>query len=65
MQTLQAPATTPLGEPAGARRRQAIASVLGERQFELIDWRRLMRDGALVRLHIALPICAIAKQKLR
>ena len=57
MQTLQAPPvthTTAQSTPrVGARRRQTIAALFGERQFEFIDWRRLLHDGALVRVHIA------------
>lgn len=52
MQTLQAAPTAQIASPGG-RRRQTIASLLGESQFEFIDWRRLMQDGALVRVHIA------------
>jgi hypothetical protein len=53
MQTLQSPPLHPASPPVGTRRRQVIASLFGERQFEFIDWRRLLEDGALVRVHIA------------
>ncbi len=53
MQTLHVPPTAQLAQPVGTRRRQVIASLFGERQFEFIDWRRLIEDGALVRVHIA------------
>lgn len=52
MQTLQAPSTAPIAPSVGARRRQVIASLFGQRQFEFINWRRLMQDGVLVRVHI-------------
>jgi hypothetical protein len=50
-QTIPSPQTTQGGQ-AGARRRQTIATLLGEHSFEFIDWRRLIQDGVLVRLHI-------------
>jgi hypothetical protein len=53
MQTIQTPPLAHFSPPAGARRRLTIASLFGERQFESINWRRLLQDGALVRLHIA------------
>jgi hypothetical protein len=53
MQTLQAPSTTQATPAAGTRKRQVVATLLGARQFEQIDWRRLMQDGVLVRVHIA------------
>jgi hypothetical protein len=53
MQTLHTPPTAQRAPAAGTRKRQAIATLLGARQFEQIDWRRLMQDGALVRVHIA------------
>lgn len=51
-QTIQSPQTLPGRPSAGTRRRQTIATLLGERSFEAIDWRRLIQDGVLVRLHI-------------
>src|SRR6266567_7852151 len=57
MTTLQVPPAAqplaPIAVAVGARRRQTIAALFGERQFEGIDWRRLMQDGALVRVRIA------------
>lgn len=34
------------------RRRQTIAALFGERSFEAIDWRKLLHDGVVVRLHV-------------
>jgi hypothetical protein len=53
MQTLKTSSTAHVLPPAGSCRRQTIATILGERQFASINWRRLLQDGALVRLHIA------------
>lgn len=50
-QTIQPPQATQ-GQAIGSRRRQTIATLFGERSFEFIDWRRLIQDGVLVRLHI-------------
>jgi hypothetical protein len=51
-QTLQPPATHQERHALGARRRQTIAALFGERSFEFVDWRRLIQDGVLVRLHV-------------
>ncbi|BCL79561.1 hypothetical protein ccbrp13_20260 [Ktedonobacteria bacterium brp13] len=51
-QTIQPPQTAQGGHPVGSRRRQTIASLFGEHSFECIDWRQLIQDGVLVRLHI-------------
>jgi|GEM_PF-2796150 len=51
-QTITPPATEHIAQAAGSRRRQVVASLFGERSFEFIDWRRLIQDGVLVRLHI-------------
>ncbi|GCE09212.1 hypothetical protein [Dictyobacter aurantiacus] len=40
------------GSPPDSQRRQTIATLFGARSFESIDWRRLLQDGVLVRLHI-------------
>src|SRR5262245_21510048 len=50
-QTLSSPVTESL-PPMNTRRRQTIASLFGERSFEFVDWRQLIQDGVLVRLHI-------------
>src|SRR6266536_3841863 len=52
IQTIQPPQTAQGGQPVGSRRRQTIATLFGEHSFEFINWRRLIRDGVLVRLHI-------------
>jgi hypothetical protein len=51
-QTIQPPQTAQGGQAIGSRRRQTIATLFGEHSFEFIDWRRLIQDGVLVRLHI-------------
>lgn len=51
-QTIQPSQTVPAEASAGGRRRHTIATLLGERSFESINWRRLMQDGVLVQLHI-------------
>lgn len=51
-QTIQPPQTVQPGQSINSRRRQTIASLFGESSFEFIDWRRLIQDGVLVRLHI-------------
>ena len=43
---------TPITPSSEERRRSVVADVLGERSFESINWKRLMQDGVLVRLHV-------------
>ncbi len=52
MQTIQTPSTVQIAQPVGERRRQVIASLLGQPSFEFIEWRKLIQDGVLVRLHV-------------
>jgi hypothetical protein len=50
-QTINSPATQAIPR-SGSRRRQTIAALLGERSYDAIEWRKLLQDGVVVRLHV-------------